>query len=152
MSDLSLLIHDLTKITILIGVAVLVVTAPARAAAAGSGFQSPMCAGLVGTSAIWHTDNQTMSSWIESDDDYFVGQSALDQTDFLEVAAASHELDDWQYESMSQALPDLFEPIANIDGTSMCGIVDTNGNPFGVTESHFDCWDGGGMCSGSMHD
>lgn len=36
--------------------------------------------------------------------------------------------------------PDQFEYSTNIDGTPMCGDVDTNGNVFGITESHSDSW------------
>ena len=43
----------------------------------------------------------------------------------------NYDNDDWQF-------PEDHGPSVNIDGTPMCGYVDANGNPYGVTRSSID--------------
>ena len=59
------------------------------------------------------------------------------ETDFLwpDPVSQTHE-DRWMDSDSAR-----FEPLFNIDGTMMLGDFDTNGNVYGVTDSHFDSWD-----------
>ena len=154
MTDLLLLIDGFMKIALVVGVMVLVATAPsgASAAAAGDGYEGAQFAGLVGASATHRDDGGSMRYAIE-DDDNFAGHSALDQTSLIGAGEHDHEADHWRHdcdhESHQSSLPatDPFEHSFNTDGTQMCGDFDLHGNPYGVTDCHCDDSWGGGMSS-----
>ena len=150
MSDL-LLIHNLMKIGLVVGVMVLVATWPRRSSAAKAVVQqgSLLFAGLVGTS----TANRYVRIAENAADHEFDGHS------FAETGAAMGHIrlldtdesetdSSWPdpvfrtYEDRWMDLDsDTFQPLVNIDGTMMLGDFDANGNVYGVTDSHFDSWD-----------
>lgn len=150
MDDPLLLIHGLMKIALLIGIMVLVATAPSGALAAGHGLQGSLLAGVVGTSAGQLDDSGSRS--YAFDDDPFAGRSALEQTSLI-AGTRDHEADygrhDGEYESHGSSLmeTDPFDHSFNTDGTPMCGDFDIHGNAYGVTDCHFDDSWGGGMSS-----
>jgi hypothetical protein len=151
MDDL-LLIDGLMKIALLIGIMVLVATAPSRAAAAaGHGLPGALFTGLFGSSAAVHRNggSMTTTSFDAAADDDLVNWSALEPPVFIDTESVDHEPDHWRYDNNHVPMMefDLFEPSTNIDGTPMAGCCDINGNAYGVTENHFeDSW-GGGMPS-----
>jgi len=150
MNDLLLLIYGLMKISLVIGVMVLVATS-GRSSAAGAVVPqgSLLFAGLVGTStASRHARTAESATAHHFDEDWFTQKgtamrhiSRLD-TDESDTHSpwpdqVSHAREDWSIDSDS----DRFEPLFNIDGTMMLGDFDANGNMYGVTDSHFDSWD-----------
>lgn len=147
MDDLLLLIDSLMKVALVVGIMVLVATAPSRAAtAAGHGLSGSLFTGLVGASAAAHRNGGSMT---DSFDDDLVDRSALEHPVSIDTEPVDHETDHWRYDSNHVSMMEfnLFEHSTNIDGTPMCGSVDINGNAYGITESHFeDSW-GGGMSS-----
>lgn len=151
MSDLLLLIHGLMKIGLVIGVMVLVATWPRRSSAAGTVVRHGglLFAALVGAStANRYVRTAESATDREFDDDPFAEMGAVmkhisllgadePETDFLwpDPVSQTHE-DRWMDSDSAR-----FEPLFNIDGTMMLGDFDTNGNVYGVTDSHFDSWD-----------
>ena len=158
MADFLLLIDGFMKFALVVGVMVLVATAPSKAsaAAASHGYEGARFTGRVGTSALHRDDGGSMSYAFE-DDDNFAEHSALNQTNGMSAVAHQHEADHWRHDSdheshrstLIEAYP--FEHTVNIDGTPMCGDTDIHGNPYGVTDWHTDSW-GCGMSSSSMFD
>lgn len=149
MDDLLLLIDGLMKVALVVGIMVLVATAPSRAVtAADQGLSGPLFTGLVGASSAAHRNGGSMTDSFADDDD-LVDRSALEHPVFSDMETVDHEPDHWRYDSnhVSMMEFDLFEHSTNIDGTPMAGCCDINGNAYGITESHFeDSW-GGGMSS-----
>ena len=149
MDDLLLLIDGLMKVALVVGIMVLVATAPSRAVtAAGQGLSGSLFTGLVGASSAAHRNGGSMTDSFADDDD-LVDRSALEHPVFSDTETVDHEPDHWRYDSnhVSMMEFDLFEHSTNIDGTPMAGCCDINGNAYGITESHFeDSW-GGGMSS-----
>ena len=152
MADLLLLIDGFMKIALVVGVMVLVATAPsgASATAAGDGYEDARFAGLVGATAAHRDDGGSMRYAIK-DDDNLAGHSALDQTNVMSTGAHDHEADYWRHDSDHESNrstlieTDPFEHSFNIDGTPMCGgDFDVHGNAYGVTDWHCDdSWSGG---------
>ena len=152
MADLLLCIDGLMKIALVVGVMVLVATAPsgASAAAAGHRHEGARVAGLVGASAAHRDDGGSMRNVFE-DDDNFAGHSALDQTNVMSKGAHDHKADHWRHDNDHEwhrttlIESDHFEHSFNIDGTPMCGgDFDVHGNAYGVTDWHCDdSWSGG---------
>ena len=150
MGDLLLLIHSLMKIALVVGVMVLVATAPSGASAAvGYGRESSLFAGLAGASVSRREDSGSMG--YEFDDDTPAGHSALGQTSFIGTGAHDNEGDHWRHDSdheshrSSLIEADPFEHSFNTDGTPMCSSdFDIHGNIYGVTDWHCnDSWGGG---------
>ena len=59
-------------------------------------------------------------------------------------ATPGHDPTSWLSASAVASMTDtedLSEPDFNVDGTPMVGLVDTNGNPYGVTETQWDVGD-----------
>ena len=154
MTDLLLLIDGFMKIALVVGVMVLVATAPsgASAAAAGDGYEDARFAGLVGSSAA-HSDDGGSMRYAIKDDDNLAGHSALDQTNVMSTGAHDHEADYWRHDSDHESNrsmlieTDPFEHSFNTDGTPMCSDFDLHGNAYGVTDWHCDDSWGGGMSS-----
>lgn len=151
MADLLLLIDGFMKIALVVGVMVLVATAPsgASAVAAGYGHEGARFAGLLGASAA-HRDDDGSLRYAFEEDDNFAGHSALDQTNVMSTGAHDREADRWRHDSDHESHrptlieTDPFEHSFNIDGTPMCGSVDIHGNIYGVTDWHCnDSWGGG---------
>jgi hypothetical protein len=125
MDDLLLVFHGLMKLMLVVGVMVLVATAPQSAVASGvhaAGMSAQAQAG--GTRRL--SDHTT-----------------FDADDPLDGATDSG----WEERRVSKdsiwsttSDRDPFEQDFNIDGTPMCGAVDINGNAWGITETHFDDW------------
>ena len=154
MADLLLLIDGLMKIALVVGVMVLVATAPsgASATAAGHVHYRPDGArsGLVGAAA-GHRDDSGSMRYVFKDGDNFADHSALDQTNVISTGAHDHEADHWRHDSdheshrSSLIEADPFEHSFNTDSTPMFGgDFDIHGNTYGVTDWHGnDSWGGG---------
>lgn len=140
MVDLLLLIHGLMKVALVVGVMLLVATAPTSAAVADRTVDHPPSA-------------QSISSSLAggmSDDTGAVHLPAFDQAWHLEAGRAEPDQDHWRNESarVSATDDDHFpRHTMNVDGTPMFGNIDINGNSWGITESHFDDWRCGGISS-----
>ena len=155
MDDLLLLIDSLMKIALLIGIMVLVATAPSRATAAPSrGLQGALFVGLVGVSAVRRDDGASIRHvFDDDDDDTFAGHSAMDHTSFIGAGGHGHDADHWRHDSDHEshrshlAETDPFEHSFNTDATPMFGDFDSHGNTYGVTDWHSDDSWGGGMSS-----
>ena len=152
MTDLLLLIDGFMKIALVVGVMVLVATAPsgASANAAGHWHEGAGFAGMVGVSAAHRDDGGSMSHAFE-EDDTLAWHSALDHSSFIAAGAHDHEADHWRHSSdHGSHRSSLMETdhSFNADGTPMCGgDFDIHGNAYGVTDCHFDDSWGGGMSS-----
>ena len=156
MADLLLLIDGLMKIALVVGVMVLVATAPSGASAAAAGHgnyrHDGARSGLVGAAAAHRDDGGSMRYAFE-DDDNFDEHSALNQTNGMSAVAHQHEADHWRHDSDHESHRstliefDPFEHSFNIDGTPMVGCCDIHGNAYGTTETHFEASSGGGMSS-----
>lgn len=153
MDDLLLLIDGLMKIALLVGIMVLVATAPSRAAAPSRGLQGALFVGLVGASAA-HRDAGGSMSYAFEDDGTFAGHSAMDHTSFIGTGGHVHEVDHWRHDSDHESHrstlmeTDAFEHSFNTDGAPMCSSdFDIHGNTYGVTDWHCDDSWGGGMSS-----
>ena len=154
MDDFLLLIDGLMKVALVVGVMVLVATAPSEASAAADGHwhEGALFAGMVGASAAHHDDGGSIRYAFE-DDDNFAEPSALNQTNGMSAVAHQHEADHWRHDSEHESHRSTlieFEPFEhsfNIDGTPMVGCCDINGNAYGITESHFEDSLGGGISS-----
>ena len=151
MADLLLLIDGFMKIAIVVGVMVLVATAPSGAsAAAGHEHQGARFAGPVGLSSAHRDDDDSLRHTFE-DDDNFACHAALDQNSVMSTGARDHDVDRWRddsdHESHRSTLieTDPFEHSFNTDGTPMCGSdFDIHGNAFGATGWRSnDSWGGG---------
>lgn len=148
MSDVLLLIHGLMKAGLVVGVMVLVTTWPVRSSAAGLVVQQGglLLAGLYGASAATRCARTTESvTEHEVDDSIAKSGAALEPISLLDAyepeagyarpgTVSRIAEDGWDSDF------DRFEPICNTDGTMMVGDFDTNGNMYGVTDSHFDAW------------
>jgi hypothetical protein len=146
-----LLIHDLMKIGLVIGIVVLVVTCTGHSSAAGAVVQQSglLIAGPIGTpTASRYVRTAEGATDHDFDDDSFaqtgtaiehISLLAPDEPDtdspWPDPVSCAHE-DRW-----IDLDSDKFEPLFNIDGTMMLGDFDLNGNMHGVTDSHFDSWD-----------
>lgn len=152
MDDLLLLIDSLMKVALVVGVMVLVATAPSGASAAGHGHESTRLAGMVGVSSAHRHDGGSMSYAFE-DGDAVAGHSAMDHTSLIGTGGHVHEADHWRHDSDHESHrstlmeTDPFEHSFNTDGTPMYGDFDAHGNTYGVTDWHCDDSWGGGMSS-----
>ena len=152
MIDLAPVIDSLMKLALVVGVMVLVATAPsgASATAAGHGSEGARFAGMAGASAA-HRDGGNSMRCVFEDDDNFAGHSALDQSNVMSTGAHDYEADNWRHDSdheshrSSLIEADPFEHSFNTDGTPMFGSdFDIHGNTYGVTDWHGnDSWGGG---------
>lgn len=119
MDDFLLAIHGLMKLMLVVGVMVLVATAPQSAGASGVHAAGvPAQAQAVGTRRL--SDHTTLDAATDS---------AWEECRVSKDSICSTTSD-----------RDPFEQDFNIDGTPMCGAVDINGNAWGITETHFDNW------------
>ena len=152
MADLLLLIDGLMKIALVVGVMVLVATAPSGASAAAAGHgnyrHDGARSGLVSAAAAHRDDGGSMRYAFE-DDDTFAGHSALDQTNVISTGAHDHGADHWRHDSdheshrSSLIEADPFEHSFNTDGTPMFGSdFDIHGNTYGVTDWQVTDWHG----------
>ena len=151
MTDLLLLIDGLMKFALVVGVMVLVATAPSGAsAAAAHGHEGARFTGRVGTLALHRDDGGSMRYAFE-DDDNSAEHSGLNQTNGMSAVAYRHEADHWRHDSdheshrSSLIEADPFEHSFNIDSTPMFGSdFDIHGNTYGITDWHGnDSWGGG---------
>ena len=101
MDELLLFLHGLMKLALVVGLMVLVATAPSASPAPHA--------------------RRLSSGYNERR-----GQRFDDEDDFGRRRSSADLASSWAQSN--------FEPYVNVDGTPMCGDVDTNGNAFGVTE------------------
>lgn len=147
MGDLLFLLYSLMKVGLVVGVMVLVATAPLAATASSTarGQGASWFTDAVGTPSRHHIDDRSLG-YVFAEDDTVAAQQGLHQFDLIGAAPRDDEPDHWrngsEYESPASPgmEPDLFEHSINVDGTPMCGAIDINGNVYGITESHFDSW------------
>ena len=144
MDDLLLLIDGLMKVALVVGIMVLVATAPSGASAAGHGHEGTWFAPSA------HRHDGGLMSYAFEDDDTFAGHSAMDHASFIGTGGHVHEADHWRHDSDHESHrstlmeTDPFEHSFNTDGTPMYGDFDAHGNTYGVTDWHSnDSWGGG---------